>query len=475
MARIASIQPGTTAYERNAPESHLVQASLEGSRLAPFWLDDVPDRPARPALRGEHDTDLLVVGGGYTGLWAAVHAKRRDPGRRVTLLEARRTGWAASGRNGGFCEASLTHGEANGRSRWPDEYDTLHELGLRNLAELEADLVELGIDAQLERTGTLTVAVEPHQVTELTGSPGFLDAAQVRRRIDSPLFLAGAFDGEETALVHPARLAGGLASAAVALGVEIFEDSPARRLDAGRDVVTVSTDDGSVRADRVVLATNAFPALLRRYRHHTVPVFDYALMTEPLSAEQRAAIGWAGREGLADQANQFHYARLTADDRILWGGYDAIYYYGGATDAARYDRHETYVRLASHFLATFPQLEGIRFTHRWSGVIDTSTRFSAFLARAHAGRVAHVAGFTGLGVGASRFMALAALDAVDGLDTERTRLEMLRTLPVPFPPEPFASLGINLTRRALDRADHREGRRGPFLRALDAVGMGFDS
>lgn len=465
----------STAYERHAPDPRLVSRSLASSRLAPFWLEEVPRHPAHAPLHGGTSTDLLVVGAGYTGLWAAIHARLRDPGRRVVVLEARRTGWAASGRNGGFCEASLTHGEANGRSRWPEEYDTLHELGLRNLDELEADVERLGVDAQLRRTGSLTVAVEPYQVAELEGSEGFLDTAAVRARIDSPLFLAGVHDAEETALVHPARLAEGLAAAASELGVEIFEDSPARSLEASRDELVVRTDGGSVRAARVVLATNAFPALLRRFRLHTVPVFDYVLMTEPLTTEQRAAIGWAGGEGLADMANQFHYARPTADGRILWGGYDAIYHRGGAIDPSRYDRPETFARLASHFLATFPQLEGVRFSHRWSGVIDTSTRFCAFLAKAHGGRVAHVAGFTGLGVGASRFMALAALDTVDGLETERTRLRMLRTLPIPFPPEPLASLGINLTRRGLDRADHREGRRGPFLRALDAIGMGFDS
>lgn len=464
-----------TAYERAAPDPRLVTAALDGSRLAPFWLEDVPRRPARPALRGSVTTDLLVVGGGYTGLWAAVHAALRDPGRRVVVLEARRSGWAASGRNGGFCEASLTHGEHNGRSRWPEEYEALHALGLDNLDGFEADLESLDIDAGFERTGSLTVAVEPHQRDELAADPGFLDAEAVRRRIDSPLFLGGVLDSRETALVHPARLAEGLALAAERLGVEIFESSPARRLDADSSGIEVPSDDGVVRAQRVILATNAFPALLRRYRRHTVPVFDYVLVTEPLDAAQRAAIGWAGGEGLADQANQFHYARPTSDGRILWGGYDAVYHFGGSADPAHYDRRETFERLAAHFLAAFPQLEGIRFSHRWAGVIDTSTRFTAFLARAHRDRVVHVAGFTGLGVGASRFMARAALDTVDGLDTERTNLRMLRSLPVPFPPEPFASIGINLTRWSLDRADHRAGRRNIFLRGLDAVGMGFDS
>ena len=131
--------------------------------------------------------------------------------------------------------------------------------------------------------------------------------------------------------------------------------------------------------------------------------------------------------------------------------------------------------MARNFAETFPQLEGIRFTHRWSGVIDTSTRFSAFFGVAHSGRVAHAAGFTGLGVGATRFAADVMLDMLSGERTERTELEMVRRKPVPFPPEPVASLGIHTTRWALARADHRQGRRNVWLRTLDRLGLGFDS
>src|SRR4051794_16183564 len=207
-----------TAYERNAPSTAVVDGALAASRHAVFWLEDAPGTTYAP-LSGSTTADLTVVGGGYCGLWTAVLAKRRDPGARVVLLEANTVGWAASGRNGGFCEASLTHGEENGRSRWPEEYDVLERLGRDNLDALESDVRDLDIDCQLERTGMLSVAVEEHQVDWLRGSPGFLDAEAVRREVASPVLLAGDWSRDDCALVHPARLAAELARVAAGLGV----------------------------------------------------------------------------------------------------------------------------------------------------------------------------------------------------------------------------------------------------------------
>jgi glycine/D-amino acid oxidase-like deaminating enzyme len=293
--------------------------------------------------------------------------------------------------------------------------------------------------------------------------------------VNSPTYLAATFSPRDTALVHPGKLTRELVATITELGVEIFENTPITALDATDTEVTVSSAGGQVTAPRVALATNAFPSLLKRYRLHTVPVYDYVLMTEPLTTQQLEAIGWSGREGIGDMANQFHYYRMTADNRILFGGYDAIYYYGGKVRSKYEERPQSYQRLASHFFTTFPQLEGVRFSHRWAGAIDTCSRFSAFFATAHSGKVAYTAGFTGLGVGATRFAANVMLDQLTGLDTWRTRLEMVRTLPTPFPPEPFAYPAIQATRFALDRADHRAGRRGLFLKTLDFLGLGFDS
>ncbi|MFV8166369.1 NAD(P)/FAD-dependent oxidoreductase [Mycobacterium sp. 134] len=472
-----------TVFERTIPANGLVDRSLATAVLQPFWLADAPAQRSYPALtRAPSMYDLVVVGGGYTGLWSALLAKQRDPGLRVALLEGQTLGWAASGRNGGFVEASLTHGEENGRNRWPDEIDVIDRLGMENLDAIEKTVGSLGLDCDFERTGSIAVALEPYQAAELAAArqrPGhlYLDQQAIRAEVDSPTYLAGMWAKDSAALVHPAKLVNELARAAVELGVEIYEHS--KVLGVGPDrrggPLTVRTERTSVRADRVILATNGFPSLLKRYRYHTVPVYDYALMTEPLTEAQLADIGWSNRQGISDMSNQFHYYRLSKDNRILWGGYDAVYHFGGQIRPQYEDRDVTYRRLASHFFTTFPQLEDVRFTHRWAGMIDTSTRFCAFFGSACGDRIGYAAGFTGLGVAATRFAAEVMLDRFSGTSTARTELEMVKSTPLPFPPEPFASAGIQATRWSLDRADHREGRRNVLLKALDSVGLGFDS
>ncbi|UAJ78220.1 FAD-dependent oxidoreductase [Leifsonia sp. ZF2019] len=466
----------STVFERHRPDASVVRHALAPTRQAVFWTEDAPGE-RYPRLQGDVSCDLAVVGGGYTGLWTALLAKQQDPDARVVLLEGRRIGWAASGRNGGFCEASLTHGDENGRTRFPGEFDELQRLGMRNLDEIEGTVAELGLDAGFERNGAFDVATEPHQVEwlrELAGGddPVFLDAAAMRAAVHSPTYEGGLQRFRDSALVHPAKLARALARACVEAGVEIFENTPVQALGDG---ITLYTPDGVVRSQRTALGTNVFPSLLKRNRLATVPVYDYVLMTEPLTPQQRASLGWEGRQGIGDSANQFHYYRLTEDDRILFGGYDAVYHYGGRVRERYEDRPETFRRLAAHFFTTFPQLEGVRFSHKWAGAIDTCSRFCAFFGTARAGRVAYATGYTGLGVAATHFGARVMLDLLAGRRTERTELEMVRSRPLPFPPEPAAAIGINLTRWSLDRADHRRGERNAFLRTLDAVGLGFDS
>lgn len=457
-----------------------VRDALASAKPLPFWLDD-PDRPtARPPLAGDQSCDLAVVGGGYSGLWTALRAKERDPGRDVVLVEADRIGGAASGRNGGFCEASLTHGEANGRTRWPDEAARLEELGLANLDDIEVTLRRYGIDCDFRRTGQLAVATRPHEVEDLRAeaegeSAVFLDGAAVRAEVDSPTYLAGLWSKDSCATVDPARLVWGLAAAAERLGVRIVEGTPVERIRRAGGQIAVHTNHGTIHAQQVALGTNAYRPLLRRLRLATVPVYDYVLMTEPLTDEQLASIGWSNRQGLSDCGNQFHYYRLTADNRILWGGYDAIYHYGRRVRASYDQRQETFDVLARQFFETFPQLAGVRFSHRWGGAIDTCTRFCAFFGTAFGGRVAYALGFTGLGVGATRFGADVMLDLLAGEDTERTRLALVRKRPLPFPPEPIAWIGIQLTRWSLARADARAGHRNAWLRLLDRLGLGFDS
>jgi glycine/D-amino acid oxidase-like deaminating enzyme len=459
--------------------------ALRDAAPAVFWLDDPGAPRPEPSLEDRIDCDLAIVGAGFTGLWSALLARRRNPGLDIVVLEARRSAAAASGRNGGFCDASLTHGFANGVSRFPAEIDTLDRLGLENLDAIESTVRERDIDCDFERTGTLDVATASWQYAELVDAAGAmrahgyrvdtLDEDAMRTQVASPSYRGGLWTHDRTAIVNPAKLAWGLRRLCLDAGVRIHEDTAVVRLDAETERIRLTTPRGSVRARRVALATNADRPLLARLRPFILPVYDYVLVTQPLTAAQLASIGWANRQGISDSGNQFHYYRLTADSRILWGGYDAIYHFGNRVDARLEQRARTFDKLAAQFFATFPQLTELRFTHRWGGAIDTCSRFCAFWGTGHGGRVAYALGYTGLGVGASRFGAQVMLDLLEGRRTERTALRMVRTRPLPFPPEPLRFGVVQLTRWSLDRADRNDGHRNLWLRALDLAGLGFDS
>jgi glycine/D-amino acid oxidase-like deaminating enzyme len=460
-------------------------AALSWAEPKVLWLDDpeAPEPLADPA--GDLSCDLAVIGGGFTGLWTALLAKERQPDAEVVLLEADRVAIGASGRNGGFCDPSLTHGLLNGLSRFPAEIEALERLGGENFDALAADVERLGIDCAWEPTGHLAVATEAWQLggireevdadRKLGGSAEILTGSETQAAVHSPTYKGGARFGERAAIVNPAKLAWGLGSACAKAGVTVREQAPVVDLRSDRSRIRLRTPLGRVSARRVAIATNAFPPLLRRIRLYTLPVYDYVLATEPLDDSQLAAIGWSGREGISDSGNQFHYYRLTADRRIVWGGYDAIYHFGNGVRADLEQRPKTFAKLASHFFETFPQLDGLKFTHRWGGAIDTSSRFSPLWGLAHSGRVTYCVGFTGLGVVASRFGARVMLDLLDRRPTELTRLGMVREKPLPFPPEPARSAVVGLTRWSLARADRRDGRRNAWLRLLDRLGLGFDS
>jgi glycine/D-amino acid oxidase-like deaminating enzyme len=394
-------------------------------------------------------------------------------------------------------------------SRWPDEMDTLQRLSAENFDAIRDTLVARGIDAAWNDSGVIDVATRPHEVDWLAEAARaerehgeeveLLDREAVRAEVDSPTYLGGLWHRTGNSLVDPARLAWGLREAALADGVPIHEHTKVTRLRRDGDGVVIECGTAGaaraprVRARRVLLATNAFPPLVRSIRRYVVPVYDYVLVTEPLTESQRAAVGWEREQGIADSGNRFHYYRLTPSrparggggaatgggavegPRILWGGYEALYHFRNGMRPSLEEHRGTFELLARNFAETFPQLERIRFSHRWAGAIDTSSRFCVTFGKALGGRAVYAVGYTGLGVAASRFGARVALDLLYGRDTELTRLELVRKKPIPFPPEPLRYGVIQATRRALARADERGGRRGPWLRALDRIGAGFDS
>ncbi|MGR0318403.1 NAD(P)/FAD-dependent oxidoreductase [Agromyces sp. ZXT2-3] len=460
-------------------------AAISDAAPRPYWTDR-PEAPSpRDALAGRHEADLVVVGAGFTGLWAAWRALERGDAASVVVLEAERIGYGASGRNGGFVASSLTHGLAHGTMVWPDQVGALHEEGERNLADLVATIEAAGIDCDLRRVGKTTLAVEEWQVA------GLREAAELGERhgvalelqsrdevqadVHSPTYLGGLRDRTGTVLVDPARLAWGMAAELERRGVRIHDGSRVTGIDRAGARVVLRTAGGEVLARAAIVATAAYPAPLKRLGSYIMPLYDHVLITEPLTTAQRESIGWAEGQGLTDAGNQFHYYRPTADGRILFGGWDAVYHRGGRVDSAYEQQGGSHALLARHFAETFPQLAGIRFTHRWAGPIDSTTRFTAAYGTARGGRVAYAVGHTGLGVGASRFSADVALDLLAGEPTSRLRYDIVRRRPFPVPPEPFRNPIIQYTRRSILAADAHEGRRNLWLRTLDRFGLGFNS
>lgn len=460
-----------------------VTRALAGARPLPVWWEGRDTEPASEPLHGGTRADLVVVGAGLTGLWAALHAVEETPGRDVVLLEASHVAAGASGRNGGFVSPSLTHGLAHGVAMWPGEMPQLLRLGHENLLEIEEYLAKEKVDADLRLCGKTTVATRPHEIAALKEmhalherygeATSYLSGEEVRADVRSPTYLAG-LATHAGGLVDPFSMTVGLRDVALRKGVRLHERTPLTSVARdGADLVS-RTPHGTVRAGQVLLATNAFPPVLRRIRAYVLPVWDHVLATEPLTLGQLESIGWSRNQGLTDAGNQFHYYRRTADDRILWGGYDAIYYFGNRTDAAREQRDRSHRLLASQFYETFPQLAEVRMSHRWAGIIDTTSRFTPLFGTALGGRLAYAVGYTGLGVAMSRFGARVALDLLNGRETERTELSMVRRRPVPFPPEPLRWTAVQAARGALARED-RFGRRGALLRVMDRFGVGFNS
>lgn len=456
---------------------------ISAASTLPYWSTTVSDSDVSQPAHTDTACDLAIIGGGFTGLWSAVKARERYPDANIVLLEAGQCGHAASGQNGGFCAPSISHGVANALARWPQEAELLIRLGRENLDALAQDLETCEIDAEFSVTGKLNVAATPWQVKGLHDmannynrfgiANNLLEGEALKERLESPTYIAGLFE-PDYGLVNPARLVAGLRKACMDRGVLLYENTHVSSLRSTPKTIVLNTEYAAITARKVIMATNAARPLLKRLRFAVIPVFDYSLVTEPLSDAQLSSIGWTGSHGVADCGNQFHYSRKTRDNRILWAGFDAIYHYGSNRDPAHLQRPETFALLAQQFAVSFPTLADVRFDFKWGGIIDTSARTTFFSGTACGGRLAYAMGFTGQGVTASRFAALTMLDLLDGVETERTRLQMVSQRPPPFPPEPLRALLISQVQKRLKRED-RTGHRALLLRMFDALGIGFDS
>ena len=453
-----------------------------------FWHETVGPRAPSPPATGRLRCDVVIVGAGFTGLWSAYHLLTTDPTLDIVLLDAHHAGFGASGRNAGFAMTLLDLTLHRFATTYGDDASAhAHRAVARSVVEIAEAVTAAGIDCDLESTGLLRVATNPAQQERLErelatarrlGLDGFdlLDRDGVRAQVDSPAYVGGLLE-ESCALVNPAKLSVGLADTVRDQGARSFEGSPVTDVVEEPGGVLVTTALAQVRADRAILATNAWVGRLPGLTRRVLPVYTYVVLTEPLSDRQWASIGWAGRQGIEDARNLVHYYRPTADGRILLGGADVVYRLGGAVSPRR-DRHERIRRrLERDLLATFPQLGRVRFTHHWGGPIAVSGSLVPLVGTLGGGRVCHAVGYSGHGVAPAHTAGRVLRDLVLDRDTDDTAICFVGRRQPTFPPEPLSWVGAELSRRELlfgDRrmdAGHPGGDPDPIVfRLLDRFG-----
>lgn len=430
-----------------------------------FWLETAGAYQERSPLTGEHVADVCIIGGGFTGISAALHLKEREPGLRVLVLESAVVGFGASGRNAGF---SMTlFGLSPEVTRWRFGLQRLREADeymVRAVELVRRRVAEHAIDCDYEENGLLTVATSDAQRRRLqremqlarragAHETTWLEAEAVRELVNSPAFCGARLD-PLCALLNPAKLVRGLARAAEEAGAVICERSPVLEVEPGPRV-RIRTAAGQVVAEKAILATNAYSGRLRPVRSRQLPIHTYIVLTEPLTPEQLAAIGWRRRQGIEDGRNLIHYFRLTADNRLLMGGEDALYYWGSALDLDRSPILQQ--RLQEAVKRTFPALAGVRFTHHWGGPISATLDLAPAIGRIGS-NLYYSVGCMGHGVSLCNLNGATLADLVLERQTDLTDVFFVdrRTLPVPPEPLRYAVAGAILTgMRVQDRWDER--------------------
>jgi len=462
--------------------------ALKDAKARPLWHDPEVMPGVLPPLATDEKCELLIVGGGFTGLWAATQAKERKPDVDIILIEQTFVGDGASGRCGGFLSDDLAHGNTNVEHRFSDEADRLQELGTQNMKELLETLERYNIDARYEKTGVMSVALDPQSAVEMHSEYGqakakgedviWFDKDAVREQVNSPKFFGGLWHrGGQNGVIDPARLCWGLKEVLLnQLGVRIFEGTRLLGIEAaGKEGMRASCEGGVIHSDKILMATNAFTSSIGKIRRSVITVWDYQIATEPLTEEQLERIAWGrSRHALADFCNMFHYFRMTKDNRITYGGGAAVrYYFNRGIDVKFADAPTLYEQLAMEFFEIFPQLDDVKFSNKWGGIIATSTRFCMVPGVAYDGRLAWSVGYTGHGVGASRFGARIGIELLGYEPSDILEMQFVTKKALPWAPEPFRWLGVKFTQNALVKADRNGGKRGLWLRFLDKLGLGF--
>lgn len=438
------------------------------------WLGALGGTPYQPnsALERDIRADVAIVGGGYTGLSTAYYLRRFDPSLRVVVLESDFVGYGASGRNGGCLKTQLGLGLSSLVRRLGLEGARVaHGFMVRAVDHVGELVKEHGIDCEHEDIGLLMVACNPAEVRRVEAEMRlahqvgmeevrWLDAEELRSEVNSPLFLAGV--EERCGVLNPLKFVRGMKDMAESAGAEIYEDSPVEALHT-QPRLRLETPLGSVAAGKVVLATNAFSGRIRQLRGKALPLFVYSVMTEPLSEEQLAGIGWRRHHWIVDARRIPFSYRLTLDNRLRVGTGDIAYFYGGGLD---HDQHPPTRRLLEKRIAeVFPSLASVPTAHHWGGPVSFPLDF--FPAIGYLGkdrRVIYSLGYMGWGVSLATIAGQILRDLVREERSELTELPFVNRRVIPLPPEPLRFAFVQAVRAAM-RADDawgaRKGRRKP--------------
>jgi glycine/D-amino acid oxidase-like deaminating enzyme len=441
-----------------------------------FWLG-LADPDPRPSLGGKQRADVVIVGGGFTGLWTAIHLKEAEPALEVAVLEAKSAGYGASGRNGGFALTMVGRNLHDLlRKVGPERARATHLAMRETLAAIEQFARQEGIDAAITHPGLLTVSNGPEQdlrirqdleaaerlgLTDVHG----LSGVECQELVGSRRIRLGTFE-EDALLLDPAALARGLRRSAERRGVRIFEMTPVLEVEEGDGFVEARALAGSVRAEKALIATNAYAYAVPALRRLLFTVMAYVLVTEPLTREQWERVGWRSGVGVEDKRIMPHFHRPTPDGRILWGGRDAPVLAGGP-DPSREEAAWAFRRLEETFRWTFPELQDVRMARGWGGPVCGTVRSFATVGRlGRSGRIAYALGYAGHGVGPSHLVARIARDVLLERQSDLLDLPMASDRPQPLPPGPLGIWGLEVARRILQRADDRGSDRGLLVRCL---------
>ncbi|MGT2424733.1 NAD(P)/FAD-dependent oxidoreductase [Amnibacterium kyonggiense] len=446
---------------------------MTDARSVSFWLDDLAakgldDLALRPALPGDVAADVCIVGAGFTGLWTAVSVLEREPDARVVVLEREFAGFGASGRNGGWVSALFPVGPAElARRHGADAARAMSAAMLDAVAEVGRAATALGIDCDYDRRGTFALvrsaladraAAAEQREAEETGQP-------VPERLSDPA-LGETIWTEACASVHPGKLVRGLARAAEERGARIFERTRVAGVEPGR----VTTTEGTVIADRVVIATEAWGSELRGVGRRILPLYSLVLATEPLPEPVWTAIGLPRGATVTDFRHDLVYGQRTADDRFVFGGRGARYHLGSAIRPA-YDRSRTVHRHLERALgALFPAAAGARITHRWGGPLGVPRDWHPFVSPLAGGRVVVAGGYVGDGVATANLAGRTVADLVTDRGSALTALPWVGRRPPRWEPEPLRMAGVNGVIGALSAADAEERLRGRPSRIAAVAG-----